>query len=74
MGTGPMLIICAIKSDLAAAELNGISWAYIASRVVYTILYISIHSGPATYLRTLVFMAGVVLNLYLLIRGGVALV
>ena len=67
-------VIVGNLAGLDAQQLNGVVWGYIASRLVYSFLYASISSGSASYARTLVFMIGVFLNLYLLIRGGVSLV
>ena len=73
----PLFFAAVIVGNLAkldAAQLNGIVWGYIASRLLYTILYASTSQGRASYARTLVFLSGVAMNHYLLIRSGVNLV
>ena len=73
----PLFFAAVIVGNLAkvdAAQLNGVVWGYIVSRLLYTILYTSISKGPASYVRTLMFLSGVAMNVYLLIRGGVNLV
>ena len=66
-------VILGNLAHLGAAELNGIAWAYIGTRVLYTAAYIGFSTARLSYIRSGIWAVGTVLCLYLIARSGTRL-
>lgn len=57
-------------AGLDVGLLNGLAWGYVASRVLYNVVFIHNDTEKYVFVRTAVFMVGTVINCALFVLAG----
>lgn len=69
----PLIATAVILGNMArlpVSTMNMVTGLYLATRVAYTIAYIAIESHRRSWIRTVLWVAGMACSMYLIVGAG----
>ncbi|KAI9829318.1 MAG: hypothetical protein M1819_006381 [Sarea resinae] len=63
-------VILGNMAKLPPATLNAVTGAYLVSRIVYTLAYINVEQRKYSLARTGIYLSGIFMCMYLIVRAG----